>query len=139
MWWIFPRAVPRAARYFERENHGALDHSALHLHIGDGRQFLPTVRVAYDVAIIDSPSEGGRFPDPLSASLRAGSRPAWARGDRCAWLPLHGLSEREFKILVRTFQSAFRTWTLWATRRIETYGPVATPRWSGGQERPAEG
>jgi spermidine synthase len=131
-------AVPRAARYFGEQNHGAVDNPVLHLHLGDGRQYLLNSAGGYDVAIIDSTHPKAadswilytrEFYELLADRLGEG-------GIAVQWLPLHGLSEREFKILVRTFQSAFPQMTLWANAGVETYGPVAYAKMVGVKNAP---
>jgi spermidine synthase len=120
-------AVQNGARLFAEENHHVLDDPRLHLFIDDGRQFLLNARTSYDVAIIDSTHPKAvdswilytkEFYDLVRARLSDG-------GVVVQWLPLHGLSEREFKIIVRTFLSSFPEMTLWANAGFETYGPVA--------------
>ncbi len=119
-------AVARGARQFEAENHAALDDPRLRLHIDDGRQFLLNARVPYDVAIIDSTHPKAvdswilytkEFYELVRARLED-------RGVVVQWLPLHGLSEREFRIVVRTFLEVFPDMTLWANAGFETYGQV---------------
>jgi spermidine synthase len=119
-------AVVNGARYFTAENNGVLDDSRLRLHIADGRQFLLNSGGGYDVAIVDSTHPKAvdswilytkQFYDLLRSRLAPG-------GIAVQWVPLHGLSEREFKIIVATFLSVFTEMTLWANVGFETYGQV---------------
>jgi spermidine synthase/tetratricopeptide (TPR) repeat protein len=119
-------AVPRAARHFARENNGVLDDPRFHLHTDDGRQFLLNGSRRYDLAIIDSTHPKSvdswllytrEFYQLVQARLGDG-------GIVVQWLPLHGLSEREFKLIVRTFLGVFSEMTLWANAGFETYGQV---------------
>lgn len=120
-------AVPRAARQFAVENNHVLDDPVFRLHEGDGRQFLLNSAGDYDVAVIDSTHPKSvdswilytkEFYELVRLRLSAG-------GIVVQWLPLHGMSEREFKIIVRTFLAAFPEMTLWANAGFETYGHVA--------------
>jgi spermidine synthase/tetratricopeptide (TPR) repeat protein len=120
-------AVPRAARHFARENNGVLDDPRFHLYTDDGRQFLLNSSRRYDVAIVDSTHPKSvdswllytrEFYQLVEARLGDG-------GIVVQWLPLHGLSEREFKLIVRTFLGVFAEMTLWANAGFETYGQVA--------------
>jgi spermidine synthase/tetratricopeptide (TPR) repeat protein len=120
-------AVARGARFFERENRGALDDPRLSLTIDDGRQFLLDSHGGYDVAIVDS-----THPKSVDSWILYTKEFYELVRDRLAdggiavqWLPLHGLSEREFQIIVRTFLSVFPDMTLWANAGFETYGHVA--------------
>ncbi|MGZ3453224.1 MAG: fused MFS/spermidine synthase, partial [Polyangiales bacterium] len=127
--------VANGARKFAVENNHALDDPRLHLHIADGRQFLLNSPGGYDVAVIDSTHPKAvdswilytkEFYDLVRARLAEG-------GIVVQWLPLHGLSEREFKIIVRTFASAFPDMTLWANAGFETYGPVGYAKLVGAK------
>jgi tetratricopeptide (TPR) repeat protein/spermidine synthase len=128
--------VARGARYFQRENNGVLDHPRFHFHIDDGRQFLLNSREGYDVAIVDSTHPKAvdswilytkEFYELVRARLNPG-------GVALQWLPLHGLSEREFKIIVATFQDVFPRMTLWANVGFETYGQVAYAKLVGSKD-----
>ncbi len=120
-------AVQRGARHFADLNNGVLDHPALHLHIDDGRQFLLNANARYDLAIVDSTHPKAvdswiLYTREFYELVRARLSPD---GILVQWLPLHGLSEGEFKIIVRTFQVAFPDMTLWVNAGFETYGQVA--------------
>lgn len=119
-------AVPRGARHFAAENLGVLDEPRLHLHTDDGRRFLLDATEPYDLAIIDSTHPKAvdswiLYTREFYQQLRARLAP---EGLVVQWLPLHGLSEREFKIVVRTFLDVFADGTLWANVGFETYGQV---------------
>jgi spermidine synthase len=120
-------AIPRAADHFEALNHGALRDPRLHLHIDDGRHFLAASRDLYDAVIVDSThpkavDSWALYTVEFYREVRAHLQP---RGIAVQWVPLHGLSEREFKIIVRTFQEAFPEMTLWVNAGFETYGQAA--------------
>ncbi len=120
-------AVQRGARHFADLNNGVLDHPALNLHIDDGRQYLLNARRSYDVAIVDSTHPKAvdswiLYTKEFYQLVRTRLGPD---GVLVQWLPLHGLSEAEFKIIVRTFHAVFPEMTLWANAGFETYGQVA--------------
>jgi len=120
-------SVARGARYFAVENNGVLDDPRLALTIGDGRQYLLNTRNRYDVAIVDSTHPKSvdswiLYTEEFYRALGARMNPG---GIVLQWLPLHGLSEREFKIVVKTFLHVFPHATLWANVGFETYGQVA--------------
>jgi spermidine synthase/tetratricopeptide (TPR) repeat protein len=131
-------AVPRAARHFAHENRGVLDDPRFFLHTDDGRQFLLNGSFRYDLAIIDS-----THPKSVDSWLlytqefyelvrtRLGDQ-----GIVVQWLPLHGLSEREFKLIVRTFLHVFPETTLWANVGFETYGQVGYAKLVGTRGGP---
>ncbi|MCL2825589.1 MAG: tetratricopeptide repeat protein, partial [Polyangiaceae bacterium] len=108
------------------------------LHIADGRQFLLNTADRYDVAIIDSTHPKAvdswilytlEFNNLVRERLDVG-------GIAVQWLPLHGLSEQEFKIIVRSFLTAFPKMTLWANVGFETYGQVGYAKLVGTKEGP---
>lgn len=129
--------VAGGARWFAEQNNGVLDDPRLHLHVADGRRFLLDTDERYDVAIVDSTHPKSvdswilytrEFYELLRSRLAPG-------GIAVQWLPLHGLSEREFQVIVRTFASAFPDMTLWANAGYETHGRVAYAKLVG----PADG
>ncbi len=131
-------AVERGARHWEVENHGVLDHPAFRLHIDDGRQFLLNSAGEYDLAIVDSTHPKAvdswilytqEFYELLRSRLAQG-------GMAVQWVPLHGLSENEFKIIVATFSAVFPQTTLWANAGFETYGQVAYAKLVGTKGGP---
>jgi spermidine synthase len=131
-------AVPRAARHFTAENNGVLDDPRLRLYTEDGRQFLLNSTEHYDLAIVDSTHPKSvdswilytrEFYELVRDRLADG-------GIMVQWLPLHGLSEREFKLIVRTFLGVFEHMTLWASAGFETYGQVAYAKLVGRRGGP---
>jgi len=120
-------AIPRAADHFEELNHGPLRDPRLALHIDDGRHFLAESRELYDAVMVDSThpkavDSWALYTVEFYREIREHLQP---RGIAVQWVPLHGLSEREFKIIVRTFQEAFPEMTLWVNAGFETYGQAA--------------
>ncbi len=120
-------SMEQAAREFTDINNNVLDDPRFHLHIGDGRQFLLRSDERYDVMMVDSTHPKSvdswilytlEFYELMRDHLEED-------GIAVQWLPLHGLSEREFKIIVRTFMEVFPHTTLWVNVGFETYGQVA--------------
>ncbi|HUT78432.1 MAG TPA: hypothetical protein VM285_12130, partial [Polyangia bacterium] len=129
-------SIPAAARLFATENNGALDDPRLKLHIGDGRRFLSGGSDTYDVVLVDSTHP--KAVDSWMLYTREFYAAARARlgqdGILVQWVPLHGLSEDEFKIIVRTFLVEFPDGQLWVNAGFETYGPAAYAKLVGGRE-----
>lgn len=117
-------AIPHAAAMWKEENNNALEDPRLKLHLGDGRHFLAGTTKLYDVIAVDSTHP--KAVDSWILYTEEFYRRVRARltedGIAVQWLPLHGLSEREFKIIVRTFQSVFPETTLWVNAGFEVYG-----------------
>jgi hypothetical protein len=108
-------SVIDAARVLRKENNGLHDSRKLEIVIEDGRNFLLVSRRKYPVILCDS-------THPKSAdSWVLYTKEYYETVDRCLadpgvfiqWLPYHGISEDEFKIIVRTFQSVFPHTSLW--------------------------
>jgi len=120
-------SVERGARRFAEMNHRVLDDPRTRLVIDDGRAHLRTVETPYDVIVLDSTHP--RAVDSWILYTRefyAVARQALADdGVLVQWLPLHGLSVDEFRILVGTFREAFADATLWTNVGFEPYGQVA--------------
>ncbi len=119
-------AIPDAARHFANENNHVLSDPRLHVHIGDGRQFLLNAREPYDLAIVDSthPKSVDSWILYTREFYQLVRDKLSSRGLMVQWLPLHGLSESEFFIVVETFRSVFPDMTLWVSVGFETYGQV---------------
>ena len=131
-------AVSRGARYFADLNRNVLDDPIFHLHIADGRRFLLDAAQPYDVAIVDSTHPKAvdswiLYTREFYELIRQRLGP---EGILIQWVPLHGMSEREFKILVATFQSVYPDMTLWANAGFETYGQVAYAKLVGSNAGP---
>lgn len=119
--------VARAARLFEAENNGALDDRLFRLHVADGRNFLLNGKERYDVITVDSTHP--KAVDSWILYTREFYELVRKRlsddGIAVQWVPLHGLSEQEFKIIVKTFQTVFPETTLWVNVGFEPYGQAA--------------
>lgn len=128
--------VPRAARLWKQENHGALDDPLTHLIIADGRHYLAVSATEYDVIIVDSthPKSVDSWLLYTAEFYELARRRLAGNGLLVQWVPLHGLSERELKIIVRTFQSVFPETTLWANVGFEIYGQAAYLKLVGSRE-----
>ncbi|MDJ0764396.1 MAG: tetratricopeptide repeat protein [Myxococcota bacterium] len=120
-------AMPAAARFFDTENNRVLDDPRLHLHIDDGRHFLAGSSTRYDTVMVDSTHPKAvdswiLYTQEFYALIR---NHLTHDGIVVQWVPLHGLSEQELKIIVRTFFSVFPETTLWVNVGFETYGQAA--------------
>lgn len=109
------REVVEASRFFEIENHKALDDPRTRLVVGDGRSHLMLSQQQYDV-IISEPS------NPWIAGVAAlftreffeGAKARLAPGGLiCQWAHTYTISERDLKSIVATFTSVFPNGTAW--------------------------
>lgn len=120
-------AVVSAAERFSEMNHGVLDDPRTRLVIDDGRAHLRAVEEPYDVIVLDSTHP--RAVDSWILYTREFYELSRSRlgedGVLVQWLPLHGLSVDEFRILVGTFRESFENATLWTNVGFEPYGQTA--------------
>jgi len=127
--------IAGASHLFVPWNNDALADPRLHLHIEDGRQFLLRNTEKRDVIMVDSTHPKSvdswllytvRFYELVRAALSED-------GIFVQWLPLHGLSETEFRVIVRTFIEVFPDMSLWLNVGNETYGQAAYVKMVGAR------
>jgi len=106
-----------AARFFEKENHGIVDHERLRILFQDGRNHLLMTRRTYDVLASD-PLEPVVGP---AASLFTREHFEIARsrlapgGLMSQWIPLYELGPQEFTSILKAFDAVFEHVTLFLT------------------------
>ncbi len=123
-------AVVEAAESFAQYNNRIFerfDEPHLNVIIDDGRNHVLRTPERYDVIISDATHPGTadswvlyteEFYQQCQAKLQPG-------GVMAQWLPLHGLTVRDFKMILRTFRQVYPHATLWLT---EVYAlMLATP------------
>jgi spermidine synthase len=110
-------AVVDAAKWFPEINHGVLSEPKFNLIRGDGRNYALVADEEYDVISVDatSPKMAGNgslytleFYELLKERLSND-------GLVVQWLPFHLLSDREVKMIAKTFVTVFPHTTLWFT------------------------
>lgn len=120
-------SVEHAARLFRAENNEVLEDERVRLVFDDGRNYLRTTPTSYDVIIVDSTHPRAvdswilytlEFYEAAAARLDAG-------GYLVQWLPLHGLSVDEQRIIIHTFLTVFPRASLWVNAGFEPYGQAA--------------
>jgi spermidine synthase len=104
-----------AARFFEAENHKALDDSRTRLLVGDGRTHLALARERYDV-IVSEPSNpwmagiASLFTREFFQAAKDRLQPG---GVLCQWAHTYDMSTADLQSIVATFLSVFPDGTLW--------------------------
>ncbi|MBI3096990.1 MAG: fused MFS/spermidine synthase, partial [Planctomycetes bacterium] len=90
----------------------------LRLIVEDGAHFLRTTRQQYDVITAEPPLPALAGSANLYGTdfYRAALDRLTPGGVVCQWVPLHGLSPGDFKMLVRTFARSFPHASLWYFR-----------------------
>jgi tetratricopeptide (TPR) repeat protein len=113
-------AVVEAAGFFERENRNALRDRRVHVAIGDARNVLLASDRRWDVIVSEpsSPWIGGAatlFSEEFYALARSRLTPG---GVMVQWVDGHSISPEDFKMIARTFRSAFPATTVWHAHGI---------------------
>ena len=118
------RDVFKASDFFKDLNLDVLAHGKLDVSIEDGRFYLLTTPETYDVMIIDS-----THPRSIDSWLlytrefHSSVRSKLAQGGIVVqWVPLHGMSVSEYKILLATFLSVFPEAQLWVNAGFDARG-----------------
>ncbi len=109
------RKVVEAARLFALENRDVMANKKLNLIIGDGRNFLQGTTRKYDVITSDPihPWVSGAGSLYSAEHFQLCKSRLNAGGIIAQWLPLYEMPEKDFKMVIRTFQSVFPHTTLW--------------------------
>lgn len=111
------RKVIGATRFFDRENRYVLDNPKFNLIIDDGRNYLQKTDVKYDVITSDPvhPWLSGAGSLYSVEHFQSCKEHLNEGGVAAQWLPLYQMAEKDFKTVIRTFQSVFPHATLWLT------------------------
>ena len=109
--------VVQAAALFESWNYGVLTDPRLRLIIQDGRNHLLTTPKKYDIITADATHPWSA--DSWILYTREMYQLVLSRlnetGIFCQWVPLHWMSDEDFKCILRTMRTAFPHLSLWYT------------------------
>jgi spermidine synthase len=116
---VVPAVVAAAANFAQHNNRifERFDQPHLNVIIDDGRNHVLRTSERYDVIISDATHPGTadswvlyteEFYEQCQSKLQPG-------GTMAQWLPLHGLTVRDFKMILRTFRQVYPHSTLWLT------------------------
>jgi spermidine synthase len=130
-------SVVEGAGLLAKENNGLLQNPKLHVVIDDGRNYIMTAHRRWPVIITDSthPKTADSWVLYTQEFYRQVRDHLTDDGVFVQWVPRHGLSIAEYKIILRTFQSVFPHASLWVNEGMEEQGQfvsysmlVATPK-----------
>ena len=112
--------VPQAAHHFAAHNNRIFerfDSDHIEIIIDDGRNHILRTDRRYDVILSDATHPGTADSWVLYTEefYRLGQKRLRSAGIMAQWLPLHGLSPDDFKMILRTFQTVYPHATLWLT------------------------
>jgi spermidine synthase len=117
-------SVVEAARLLDEQNNGLLDSPKVKVHIDDGRNFILTSPRRWPVIVCDSthPKSSDSWVLYTQEFYRTVRDHLTADGVVVQWVPVHGMSVAEYKIIVRTFMSILRNATLWVSHGVDETG-----------------
>jgi tetratricopeptide (TPR) repeat protein len=109
--------VVRAAALFDRWNHGVLGDPRLEITIQDGRNYLLLGGESYDVITADAthPWSADSWILYTAEFYRLVRSRLAPDGIFCQWIPLHWLSDTDFRCILRTMAAVFPDLSLWYT------------------------
>jgi spermidine synthase len=114
----------QAAKLLAKENNGLLQNSKAHVVIDDGRNYVMTAPHKWPVIISDSthPKSADSWVLYTQEFYKLVRDHLTTNGVFVEWLPRHGLSTAEYKIITRTFLSTFPHASLWITHGMDAQG-----------------
>jgi spermidine synthase len=109
------KEVINSAYLFEDCNHGVLNAQNFNLVLDDARHFLKNTNFEFDVISTDCTNVKYKQNSSLYTKeyFELMKRRLSADGVACAWIPNIGISENDFKILLRTFKAVFPHASYW--------------------------
>lgn len=117
-------AVIEAAKYFLPSNHRVLENPIVHLTIEDARNYVLATPERYDIILSDSihPTYAGNGTLYSQDYFELCKNKLNPGGYVSFWLPLYLLSVRDYKTIIKTFQSVFPYVSIWhVNSAIEAY------------------
>lgn len=117
-------SIAEAARLLERENSGVLSSPKVAVTIDDGRNYILTSRKQWPVIICDSthPKSSDSWVLYTREFYETVRSHLTDDGVFVQWVPFHNLTVSEYKIIARTFQSAFPHASLWFSHGVDETG-----------------
>jgi spermidine synthase len=113
-----------AAKSFSEENHDVLHNPRIRFVVNDGRNYLFTARKQYDMISADAshPTSSDSWVLYTKEFYELCSARLSDNGVMCQWIPLRGVLEKDYKIILNTFRSVFPYMTLWYSGGYKAIG-----------------
>ncbi|HEY4000829.1 MAG TPA: fused MFS/spermidine synthase [Candidatus Xenobia bacterium] len=110
------RTVRQTLSYFDNLNHEVRNNPKVHLYIDDGRHYLMTHDLQYDVITFEPPPPGNAGAVNLYTAdyYRVCRQHLAQNGLVCQWLPIHQMRSADVKTCIRAFVDVFPDATLWS-------------------------
>jgi spermidine synthase len=129
------RAMVEAAGFFSRENHAVLENPKTRLILNDGRNYVLATEKKYDV-IVSEPSNpwmagvANLFSREFLELCKARLTPD---GLMCMWFHTYRMSDRDMKMIIRTFTTVFPNSGTWFAMPADFF----LIGWKNPSERPS--
>jgi spermidine synthase len=116
--------VVEASKSFNDLNENVLKDSSVSLIIEDGRFYLASTSSLYEVIIVDSthPRSIDSWMLYTTEFYKKVKHKLKEKGILVQWVPMHGMTEAEFKIILATFLKEFPQAQLWANVGFDARG-----------------
>jgi spermidine synthase len=113
-----------AARSFSEENHDVLNNPRIRFIVNDGRNYLFTARKRYDMISADAshPTSSDSWVLYTKEFYELCGARLSDNGVMCQWIPLRGVLEKDYKIILNTFRSVFPYMSLWYSGGYKAIG-----------------
>ncbi len=109
------RPVVEASNFFSKTNGNALESPRFHLRILDGRTWLMSMNLRYDI-ITSEPShpwQTGNANLFTTDFFEMASRRLNDNGILCQWLPYYHMDKEHFRLLLKSLKTVFRNVNIW--------------------------
>lgn len=110
-----PSGITAARDHMKVVNHGVLADPRVRLIVEDGRYFLLTTTETFDVILSDSihPRYSGNGSLYTLNYYRLCAQRLNPGGIVSMWLPMYGLTTKNYRMILRSFQAVFPHTTIW--------------------------
>ena len=113
-----------AAINFSYENHDVLHNPKINFIINDGRNYILTTKNKYDIISADAthPTSSDSWILYTKEFYELCKKRLATNGVMCQWIPLHGVLEKDYKIILKTFNSVFPYVCVFYSGGYKTFG-----------------
>jgi spermidine synthase len=99
----------KAAAYFAQENHDVLHNPTINFIVNDGRNYVLMTDKRFDIISADAthPTSSDSWILYTKEFYELCSKRLTDAGVMCQWIPLHGVLEKDYRIILNTFHKVF--------------------------------
>jgi spermidine synthase len=113
-----------ASRNFSEQNHDVIHNPRINLIVNDGRNFVLTTKNHYDIISADAthPTSSDSWILYTKEFYTLCSTKLSDHGIMCQWIPLHGILENDYRVILATFHTAFPNVAVYYSGGYKTIG-----------------